>query len=1226
MKRSSIIFLAKRTTSSGKGSKLFLFFSILPGLLFIWIFFGCNSFDKKHPFPEDESEFAQPLTKPFQFTESIPLEWQTEESKLDIETKNFSLENIPSTPFDLGEPISLSNLYEEVPFDWNSLPDTVLNLDNLPTDTLDNRIIPLLPPKVINAGWPSYAPGISKGVLNAETIGLPGPTRIYLQDPSGALWMGTSKGLCRYDGAFLEIYGLEQGLPNIDIISLTRDNHGRIWVGTKTGQTFILDEKNETIEHLEKLFPSWAGQNFSIYQDDQGLIWISELGMGVFIYDPETKIIKHLRAESGLVNDRTVVIAQDNEGFYWITTLDGISILDLEKNKIMTFKEEQGLHSNFSPAFLRTRSGEIWLGQNGGISILNPEKNTLRFLSIDKLPLNEEAGEIISTLFEDSSGKIWMGTGSNLVLSFDPELNEVERFFIVKDLQSPVFNFFEDREGQIWVADDFAKTSVINTKTGKVGSFSSSNGLGNGGVWSTIETRDGKIWTGTNNGINIYDPETKTIKYLSRQNGLLVNSAAYLFEDHDGKIWIGSNGRITQIFDPKSNTFQIPRIRENRQEIGTTILYQDPDKSFWLGTNNGELYLLDLEKKVIKKLMNVPASWDKNYVNSMQSDHKGQLWITSSAGAIIISADRKSMKFLAEDQGLAINNATALLEDSNKNMWVATANGIDILNPSQDSITTLTINEGLSDNGVFTLNEHRGKMYVGTTNGLTILTPKNDWKSFETISLGQEQGLGGLDFSENSGLFASDEKFWAGVEGTMLLVFDSLQLEETTANPYIAGINLYDKPLFFRERSSLADDNYLIQNDITWDTLETTYYIPSNLELPYDQNYLSFNYSGMQLSNPDKVRYRYILEGIDKQWSTITNKTISENYRDLPAGDYTFKVASRGINGNWSVPAAISFVITPPWWKTWWMYTLYFLAFVGAILGYTRLRSQALIRQNLILEEKVKIRTNELRESLNNLKETQLQLIQSEKMASLGELTAGIAHEIQNPLNFVNNFSEVSNELIDEMNEELEKGDLEEVKTIAADLKENLSKINHHGKRADSIVKGMLQHSRSNSGEKVYSDINSLADEYLRLSYHGLRAKDKSFKSDYKLDLDTDLPKIKVNPQDIGRVILNLVNNAFYAVSEKAKKVGEDFKPEVIVSTKKTESGVQISIQDNGTGIPDAIKKKIFLPFFTTKPTGSGTGLGLSLSYDIVQANGGNLSVESEEGKGSIFHILFPNT
>ena len=286
-------------------------------------------------------------------------------------------------------------------------------------------------------------------------------------------------------------------------------------------------------------------------------------------------------------------------------------------------------------------------------------------------------------------------------------------------------------------------------------------------------------------------------------------------------------------------------------------------------------------------------------------------------------------------------------------------------------------------------------------------------------------------------------------------------------------------------------------------------------------------------------------------------------------------------------------------------------------------REQALNHQKY-LQEEVNRQTAEIRTTLDNLKATQHQLIQSEKMASLGELTAGIAHEIQNPLNFVNNFSDVNAELIDEARQEMDKGNVSEAKKILNDIKENEQKINHHGNRADAIVKGMLQHSRNSSGVKEPTDINALADEYLRLAYHGLRAKNNSFNAITKTDYDNSISKINIIPQDIGRVILNLINNAFYAVDEKKKQNQNGYEPIVSVNTKKNNGKVEISVKDNGNGIPQKVLDKIFQPFFTTKPTGQGTGLGLSLSYDIVKAHGGELKVETKEGEGSVFVITLP--
>lgn len=292
-------------------------------------------------------------------------------------------------------------------------------------------------------------------------------------------------------------------------------------------------------------------------------------------------------------------------------------------------------------------------------------------------------------------------------------------------------------------------------------------------------------------------------------------------------------------------------------------------------------------------------------------------------------------------------------------------------------------------------------------------------------------------------------------------------------------------------------------------------------------------------------------------------------------------------------------------------------------------RSELIAAQKIHLETEVAERTAELKVSLEDLKATQSQLIQSEKMASLGELTAGIAHEIQNPLNFVNNFSEVSNELIEELKAEKAKPENERDKALEDellnDIAQNLQKINHHGKRADSIVKGMLQHSRNSSGQKELTDINNLAEECLRLSFHGMRAKDKSFNSKTESSFDERLPKINIAPQEIGRVLLNLFTNAFYSVSQKRKSAIAGYEPVVSVATEKVGDAVKISIKDNGMGVPQKVLDKIFQPFFTTKPTGEGTGLGLSMSYDIItKGHGGELRVETSEGEYAVFSIILP--
>jgi len=481
----------------------------------------------------------------------------------------------------------------------------------------------------------------------------------------------------------------------------------------------------------------------------------------------------------------------------------------------------------------------------------------------------------------------------------------------------------------------------------------------------------------------------------------------------------------------------------------------------------------------------------------------------------------------------------------------------------------------------------------------------------------------------------------------------------------ITGIDAFSRPLYFsddpwkslNEKDTLHEDDQdkfyvkdqlpsnllsLSQSKIKYDSVSGFNNMPLNLSLPYYQNYLQFHFTRLHGNGNGTTLYRYMLEGSDTGWSERTPVAESDNYPDLSPGKYTFRVASL-LNGTWSKPAEVSFVILPPWWRTWWAYGLIALVIAAVLFVAVQYRSRNLKAANLALEEKINQRTEELEESLQELKAAQAQLIHSEKMASLGDLTAGIAHEIQNPLNFVNNFSEVNGELISELVDEADKGNIDEVKLIAASLKDNGEKIIQHGKRADAIVKGMLLHSKTSTGAKEPTDINKLTDEYLHLAYHGMRAKEKSFNATLRTNFDPDLSdvdgKVNIVPQDIGRVLLNLLNNAFHAVIERSKKPGGfhppdpeeqkhadtvQYAPKVTVVTRKLNAKIEIRVKDNGAGIPQNIVDKIFQPFFTTKPTGEGTGLGLSLAYDIVKAHGGEIKVKTKDGEGSEFVIQLP--
>ncbi|MEZ5196794.1 MAG: ATP-binding protein [Bacteroidales bacterium] len=669
------------------------------------------------------------------------------------------------------------------------------------------------------------------------------------------------------------------------------------------------------------------------------------------------------------------------------------------------------------------------------------------------------------------------------------------------------------------------------------------------------------------------------------------------------------------------------------------------------------------ETNSLKILPGSSPHLDSRLVICIEVDGSGRYWVGTDNGLAILDPDKNTIQHLREEEGLCHNNIMKMMQREDGKLWVATTDGLSVIDPVNQTITNLGEAEGLVPDELYDLREKEGTVYIGSVNGLILVTPPSDQSTpWHFFRYSEAQGFPSNDYKRNAGLLLNNGQLWFGTSpNNKLTILTQDPVTDTTPSPvYITGLRILDEnPSFesnaaflsyfetedtllsgvgkqvFTKNTLPPDSGYVFKNNFQWDSLSIPYRIPLGLKLPYNQNSLKFSYTNLSVLNRDKIAYRYILQGADIFWVYNKDISTSKTYFNLSPGMYTFKVESKINNGTWSTPAEFSFTILPPWWQTWWAYGIYGLLFIGGLLIADRFQKQRLIR---IERRKAQVRelaqAKEIEKAYHELKTTQSQLIQAEKMASLGELTAGIAHEIQNPLNFVNNFSEVNLELIGEAEQEFDEGNQAVVKLILNDIRENEKKISHHGKRADDIVKGMLQHSRTSSGQKEPTDLNTLADEYLRLAYHGLRAKDKSFNADFKLEADENLPKVNAVPQDIGRVLLNLINNAFHAVQERnlsgfqnltGLSDQENYKPTVIVSTKNLGDQIKIRVKDNGGGIPEEIKDKIFQPFFTTKPAGEGTGLGLSMSYDIItKGHGGQIKMETKEGEGTTFIILLP--
>ena len=1223
-------------------------FYILISLLFIT---SCKENREVPPFPSLENEYKQPVTKNFEFSEPDTLIWKSKDPK-DIKPlpiKRFNWDKLPEKPIDIGLPFPLTEKYNSEPFSLDSLPSAPFSLDSLLKIDLKIKVTVLGEPEIQKAGSLSTLPEATRGVFAVNSsLGLPSQPRAIMSDKTGALWIGSFNGIVKYDSENLKMYGAEQGLHTGLVYTIFQDSKGRFWVGNDSNSISIIDFEAKLVYEID--VTNNFGNVYGIIEANDGKFWLSNHGVGYNIIDFENKTLQQFNEPQGLVDGFTISPFQDKDGLIWLSTGKGAHILDLEKGRNMVLNEDNGLNENFIGRFFQEESGRIWITSNAGYNILNPSKNTIS--SYSKQQGLDDKNQYIN-IFKDSSGTFWLGTANGIIYSLNEETGQLEKYNVTNASSQVIFNIIEDIQGDIWVSIIQGGLYKIDQNTGRPGNFTKNNGLSSNSVWTTLETSDGKIWIGTYEGIDIYDPETRTIKHLGTEQGLLSNSNSRLFEDSKGRVWSNYSIPGISIIDIKKGTIQHLTTLEGL-EINTIVsIVEDDNGNIWMGGGDGEILMVNLEKTIFKYYLPEKAE-EIARNNILIKDSSNTIWIGSlGSGIQKIDATTLERVFLNTQQGLVSNEIFSLNEDAEHNIWAASEDGVVKIDVENHKLTTFKTAEGIAANDVYAIADYKGLIYTGTSKGLTILEPiitaDSQEPSWKVKTVGREQGLTLVDFSENSFTFDKNNRFWAGVEGAMLTVINELKVDTTALPTYITSLNIMDKRREFynietiqKKRSAidtllLANDDTFISHDsfvngssyqneknIKWDNTEGPYNTPIGLTLPYTENYLSFNYNTNYFSNTEAVVYRYILEGIDNNWSTISKETTSENYRDLPPGEYTFKVASKGFNQIWGKPTTMTFTILPPWWNTWWATLLFLLVGTLGIWSIINYRSRWLKKENRILEERVSHRTVQLKTKIDELKSTQSKLIQSEKMASLGELTAGIAHEIQNPLNFVNNFSEVNKELLEELEEEIAKGNYEEVKALAKDVSANEDKIIFHGKRADGIVKGMLQHSRSSTGQKEMTDINTLSDEYLRLAYHGLRAKDKSFNATLNTDFDDSIDKINIVPQDMGRVILNLITNAFYVVKKKKEQNPKGYEPTVSVSTKKQGNMALIKVSDNGNGVPKEVLDKIFQPFFTTKPSGEGTGLGLSLSYDIVQVHGGELTVETKQGEGTTFTISLP--
>jgi len=1086
--------------------------------------------------------------------------------------------------------------------------------------------------------------------LNAPDGGNFGFVTGITQDIDGNMWFTTKQGLLKYNGSQISSYQ-NKPLNTNSVISnnleaVYADKDGSIWVGSLGSGLDRLDPKTGVFTHFQ--------------------------------HDPDNP--------GSISNDTVTTILRDKLGDLYVGTHGGLNKYNSETNQFTHFRHDfndpKSISNNQVRVLYESKNGTIWIGtgspygdngggpEDGGLNKFNKESGTFTSYLHDPNNKSSLANNKISAIYEDNDGMLWIGTAKNRIHKMNKDQGTFERLtydlkhpenLSVPDssFELPVYEHItfitQDSAGNFWYGTLENGVYNFDAKQSKINKYMNSENLINGlegtGAWTAFNSREGMFWLGGIFPGNIYriNPDKIEIGFYPIEDG-----TSSLYQESNGDLWIGTGNNII-IKKKNGETFKriINKIELVTQENQWAKIFgEDKKGNIWVGGLNG-LNLWDKKNNNFIQYFNNPddnKSLSHNEVLSFLSDSKNNLWVGTLHGLNLFdqATGKASRIFLRKRDtvNVGLNIISDVFEDRKNRLWVGVFNGggVFLLDPE-----TKTGKNYL--NGIDALKLHQDKsglLWIGTSDGLYWYSEKDDvFLKFTNPFL-----ISGIP--EITSILEDDEQYlW--VTSRIGLVQINPKRDQISIFDYNFGVNSYDfnwdsgykdpgGRLYFGnvEGYFLIDPNVL-NNEIkppeiriTGFRLTDEYVMPDEngplkeplseakeLELGFDQNVFSFDFATIDYTNPENNRIIYFLENYDKNWS-ISNAENRAYYFNIPPGNYTFHIKGSKGYGPWA-EKQINIIISPPWWKTLWAYISYVLVFALAIFSFDRFMRKRLVRieRERTREKDIK-QAKEIEKAYTKLKSTQSQLVQSEKMASLGELTAGIAHEIQNPLNFVNNFSEVNTELLEELEEEVKKGNLVEIKTLAKDIKSNEKKIIQHGKRADAIVKGMLQHSRTSSGKKELTDINALTDEFLRLAYHGLRAKDKSFNAKMETQFDPSLGKVNIVAQDVGRVILNLINNAFYAVNDRKKQKEEGYEPTVIAGTKKLGDHLEISVTDNGKGIPSEIKDKIFQPFFTSKPTGEGTGLGLSLSYDIVKAHGGELKVETKEGEGTEFIIELP--
>ncbi len=1029
-----------------------------------------------------------------------------------------------------------------------------------------------------------------------------------VQDKKGNWWLATvDHGLIQYDGTNQRVFSRENGLSSNLLHVLMIDHLGQLWIGSDNGID-IFD--GHQLKHLNKTNGLPDNNIWALYEDPDNRIWIGT-EKGVVRINETQSDFQYFSTEQGLPNQVVWSIHQDNRGQTWIGTEAGLAIIEEEspeQYELTAVLQSNGLPTDNIWSIDQDIKGNIWMGSNGyGIYQWPSESNEIRMFNTDHGLSSDWIWDVHPT-----EHGVWFGTYSNGAIFYEEKAGK--SVFTQLDTDKGITNNYvlkivSDEQGGIWMGTDGGGVTVLHEPRGIVKHYNEGTGLSEKFVQCIFRDAEGILWMGTDSrGVNIIDEANEKITYLTEKEGLSYNSVWAITEDKEGKIWIGTESGLN-IYDKKLNTLTKYDTLSGLSGSAPWTLFRDKSDNIWIGTEDGGLCKYDFKNR--KFIHYKDYGLDKAEVMGFAQDKDGNVWVATRGLGLFRISNEDQILVYNRQNGLSSDSITYLYHDSKDRMWAGTeGHGVNYFDPYANSLSfsQFSKNDGLSHEDVWSIIEDDiGRIWIGTVDKITILnSTKNQLEVAGYVST--QQGLRSNDLNPSSVFKEKNGNLiWATIKGPSTINPAQIQPELRDYQVLITEIEIEHQNLDFRANPSIEIGGETFS--LASDELKPAPFsnVPMVLDLPYQVSDIHINFIVQKAYFQKDLQYQYRVLQEEESWqNTQTPSLVILN--NLGPGEYTVELRARAGGGNWGNPSTFQFRIATPWWETWVARIAGIMILMIALYAFYLIRTRSLLKSKEFLENKVKERTSELERSLREVVEARSQLIHSERMASLGMLSSGIAHELSNPISAVYNASQLIERDFEELFEQ--NGNAQDAKES---IQMSMEVLKVASNQTREIIRGLTNYSRLESKEMILGDVHQCLDNSIMLIQSKL--SDIQIEKEYS----SDIPLIRCYYTELTQVFLNLISNAIDAIQDKGESEGM-----IRVQTSIEKRFVKITIQDNGIGMSLETSQSIFKNFYTSKEPGRGTGLGLAISQSIVKKHHGSISFETEKNVGTTFTTLFP--